>query len=344
MIAVRRYTSTDAPAWDACVRASRTPLFLFERGYMDYHADRFADHSVLIEDDGRLIGVLPAHTRSAEADSVDYVSHGGLSFGGLLMARNTKTADVLDSMAALVMYGRDHGWRDWIYKAVPHFYAHAPAEDDRYALWRLGATLAGRTLALAVDLASEYGTPSRRMGGVKTAQARGVQVVEYDDLATSPHLATFWDMLTARLATAHEAAPVHTLDEMRLLCGRFAGRTAGTSSGRIRLFAAEHAAVLIGGVLVYDYDHAARAQYIATTDAGRALAAVDLIVFHLLTAVYRSPAYRYFDLGTSTRPHSETINAGLYAQKEKFGGRPVPVDVYRLSFATSPLETLDVWT
>ena len=48
MFSIHPYTPTDRPAWDEFVRRSRNGVFLFERAYMDYHADRFEDASVII--------------------------------------------------------------------------------------------------------------------------------------------------------------------------------------------------------------------------------------------------------------------------------------------------------
>ena len=45
---VVRYAPESAGIWDAFVRSSRNATFLHERGYMDYHADRFQDHSLLV--------------------------------------------------------------------------------------------------------------------------------------------------------------------------------------------------------------------------------------------------------------------------------------------------------
>ncbi|HUR80134.1 MAG TPA: GNAT family N-acetyltransferase, partial [Thermoanaerobaculia bacterium] len=82
MTAVRavRFTPDDAPAWNEFVRASRNGTFLFDRGYMDYHADRFEDRSLLFFDSAdRLVAVLPAHRRGTEL-----ISHGGLTYGGFV--------------------------------------------------------------------------------------------------------------------------------------------------------------------------------------------------------------------------------------------------------------------
>jgi hypothetical protein len=77
---VERYTPALQTLWDDFVRSSKNGTFLLERGYMDYHADRFADHSLLVRDDeGTLLAVLPTN-----ADGPRLASHGGLTYGGFI--------------------------------------------------------------------------------------------------------------------------------------------------------------------------------------------------------------------------------------------------------------------
>lgn len=45
MLQIRKYTPADKAQWDKFVETSRNGTFLFRRDFMDYHADRFADHS-----------------------------------------------------------------------------------------------------------------------------------------------------------------------------------------------------------------------------------------------------------------------------------------------------------
>ena len=77
---IKHYTSEDMPLWDAFVKTSRNGTFLFERSYMDYHSDRFKDHSLMYYHKNRLIAVLPAvEERSEGSDRVDVLSsHSGL--------------------------------------------------------------------------------------------------------------------------------------------------------------------------------------------------------------------------------------------------------------------------
>ena len=58
---IRCYKSADKTLWDDFLIGARNATFLFYRDYMDYHADRFKDASLLCFREGRLEALLPAH-------------------------------------------------------------------------------------------------------------------------------------------------------------------------------------------------------------------------------------------------------------------------------------------
>jgi hypothetical protein len=47
-------------------------IFLFDRNYLDYHQDRFIDHSVLILKKNKIVALFPANENETEI-----CSHGG---------------------------------------------------------------------------------------------------------------------------------------------------------------------------------------------------------------------------------------------------------------------------
>jgi len=51
-------TAGKADEWNAFVAKSKNGTFLFDRRYMDYHADRFSDHSLMCYHDGKLFAFL----------------------------------------------------------------------------------------------------------------------------------------------------------------------------------------------------------------------------------------------------------------------------------------------
>ena len=47
MFEIKRYTPADEAAWNDFTARSRQGTFLLDRRYMDYHADRFEDFSLM---------------------------------------------------------------------------------------------------------------------------------------------------------------------------------------------------------------------------------------------------------------------------------------------------------
>src|SRR5262249_47787360 len=139
-----RYSPDRKAAWDEFVARSKNGTFLFRRDYMDYHADRFHDSSLMAFQRNHLIAVLPANR---EGDAL--VSHGGLTYGGFVAGDRLRTAHVLDLFAALLDHAREAGVRTVTYKPVPHIYHRVPAEEDLYALFRQRARLVRRDVSSA---------------------------------------------------------------------------------------------------------------------------------------------------------------------------------------------------
>ena len=79
MFEVKQYTQKQIQEWNEFIEDSRQGTFLFNRCYMDYHADRFQDASLMIYRKGQLYALLPANRLG---DTL--YSHQGLTYGGLI--------------------------------------------------------------------------------------------------------------------------------------------------------------------------------------------------------------------------------------------------------------------
>lgn len=306
-LTVERYQNGDHERWDAIVRGTRARHFMFERGYMDYHADRFADASMLVAFGGRDVAAFPA---SRHEDEI--VSHGGLTFGGLLSGPEMTTGRTLDVLREIAAALRAQGAHRLVYKPVPHIYHVGPAEEDLYVLHACGARLIRRDVSSAVAAGVRARAVSERRRALARARAAGLKVAEDDRIEAYMALAA--DVLGER----HAAAPVHTAAEMRLLADRF--------PENIRLFTATADGEIVAGVLVYETPTVAHAQYIAAASRGRELGGNDAVFEHLLTDRYGD---RWVDFGISNERDGE-LNAGLMRNKEGFGARAVVYDRYVL--------------
>ena len=78
-IEITRYSCELLHEWNQFVDHSKNATFLLNRSYMDYHADRFSDCSLVIRSKGRIVALLPANI----SGSIVF-SHGGLTYGGLI--------------------------------------------------------------------------------------------------------------------------------------------------------------------------------------------------------------------------------------------------------------------
>lgn len=306
---VERYAPACAEEWNAFVAASKNGTFLLDRNYMDYHAERFRDHSLLLRDGSQLVGLLPAN------ESQDWLhSHAGLTYGGLVLGQRTGAAAVLGMFEALRTYLRANALAGIHYKTIPSIYHRHPAEEDRYALFRLDARLTRRDVLSVVPAHDRIRYQDRRARGVKAALKAGVSVVESNDFSA------FWAILEQNLRERFGVSPVHSLQEISLLHGRF--------PSAIRLFEARLEDGLVGGAVIFETHRVAHVQYIAASERGKQLHALDAVFDHLLTGRYAHKPF--FDFGISNEDAGRVLNAGLVAQKEGFGARTMTHDFYEL--------------
>jgi hypothetical protein len=303
------YTADHRQLWDDFVRRSRNGTFLFLRDYMEYHRDRFTDASRVLEQEGRPVALFPA---SRAGDVVS--SHGGLTYGGLVADDAFKTPVAVAALHALCRALADDGARRIHYKTVPWFYHRGPTEEDRYALHIAGAALARRVVTSVVDRRHPLAFQERRGRSARKAQKAGLTAGESQDLPA------YWSLLSENLKARFGRAPVHTLAEIERLRALF--------PDRIRLFATHEGEAMRAGVLIYETDTTAHAQYISADERGKETGALDLLFEHLLAQAFREKPY--FDFGTSMEEDGLRIRRGLIEQKEGFGGRAVVQDHYEL--------------
>lgn len=309
-VTIERYEETDEETWNQFVSRSRNATFMFDRSYMDYHSDRFDDHSLLVRRKGDLRAVFPANE-----DGDALVSHGGLTFGGLLLDQKVKAGKMLEIFEQLQSYADRGGFERIVYKCIPYIYHGVPSSEDRYALYRADAELVGREVTSAVALSGHPPFQKNRRRGIDDAREAGLEVRETEDFET------YWNILETNLAEKHGEEPVHTLDEIELLHERF--------PDNLRLFASFREDEMLAGVVVYESEHVARSQYIANSDAGRDVGALDIVFDHLINTAYADEK-RYFDFGVSTEDRGDYINEGLVFFKEGFGARTVVHDFYEI--------------
>jgi hypothetical protein len=304
------YEKTHESLWNNHVAKSKNGTFLFDRRYMEYHADRFDDCSLMFFDErDRLVGLMPA---SRHGNTV--ISHGGLTYGGVISNEEMKTESMLQLFDALLAHLAEAGFEKLIYKPIPHIFHRIPAEEDLYALFVNNARLYRRDASSAIFLPERMKFAKGKREGVKKAQRAHLNV------RTSNDFATFFGIGCKVMHDRHNLMPVHTCDEMSKLAGGF--------PENIQLHASFGGEQMLAGALTYVFPSSVHVQYMYNSDAGLENGALDIVLDYLINELYTN--FRYFSFGVSTEKNGRFLNEGLIHQKEMFGARSVVHDFYEV--------------
>ena len=306
------YSKEYKEQWDAFVKKAKNSHFFFQRDYMEYHSDSFLDFSLIILDQKeKIVALLPANIK----DNVLH-SHQGLTFGGFLIDDKMKTEKMLQIFDVLKNFLKEAGVETLIYKCIPYIYHIKPSEEDRYAFFINDAKLIRRDVTSSIDLTVQVRYSKGRKWSVKKSQKEGVTFQESLDFSS------FWILLNDVLNQKHDIHAVHSLEEMKLLHSRF--------PQNIRLFLAYRNGELLAGSVVYETQTVAHTQYLANSNLGREIGALDGLIDFLIKETFKHK--KYFDFGISTESQGQELNTGLISQKEGCGARAIVHDFYELKF------------
>lgn len=309
MIEITPYDSSQFHNWNHFNEYSKNGLFLFNRDYMEYHSDRFEDHSLMIYENKKLVAIMPAHSQNG-----NFISHNGLTFGGLIYNHKLRISTMLEIFTELISYCIENGFKKIYYKAIPHIYHTYPAEEDLYALKINNFKLIRRDVSSAINLTEKISFSRNRRRKLKDLPD-GLKV------SKSNLFKDFMSIVEKNTQKKYNTNPVHSGEEMELLAANF--------QENIKLFVVEKKSEILAGVIMYESQNVAHGQYHSFTDEGLEIRASDFLLNFLINDYYKDK--KYFDFGISTEDNGNFLNTGLINFKEGFGARAVVHDFYELN-------------
>ncbi len=310
---VERYSNTKKVEWNNFVKDAKNATFLFEREFMDYHADRFTDYSLMVYDDkNKLVACLPANITD---ENIVY-SHQGLTYGGFCFKKDLKLPVQLEIIKTLIQYLNQQGVEKFIYKAFPRFYNELQTDEVEYAMFLLNAKLFRRDTALAIDYHDRINYSGAYKRQAKKAIKNNFEVKEVDSFKE------FWEeILTPNLEERFGVKPVHSLEEISSLKSSF--------KDQIRLFVAiNKKEEIVAGCVIFETKLVAHAQYISGNQESKSLGALNLLFIEIIDKVFNDK--KYFDFGIANENNGKALNQGLLAWKERMGGRAYSHDFYEI--------------
>lgn len=310
MIEVKRYNTEDALTWDDFVSQSKNGTFILKRGFMDYHQDRFLDHSLMIYQDDKLLAVVPAHQK----DDVLY-AHQGLTYGGFVWHQKIKFTQAFECFKAALAYTHDQGINTLNLKEIPRIYARIPSDELDYFLNLAQAQCLKKEVALVIDYNNALGFEKNRREGLNRARRHDLRVVCDDNYEG------FWNsILIPELSQKHQAKPVHSLEEIKLLAGRF--------PDEIKQVSVYYNDKLVAGTTVFLTPTVVHPQYVMGDADKNKLGSIDFAYEFIINEFAQDR--RYFDFNTSSEAEGTLLNSGLLFWKQTCGARCITINQFQI--------------
>jgi hypothetical protein len=300
---VERYASKHKAEWDRFVSESQGSCFIFQRTFMDYHSEQYEDWSLMIRNGDELLGLIPAHRRGRI-----FISHHGLTFGGWIYHRGLDQRGFERIASVTLDHLRKEGFEKMEIRQQPAFHS-TQSWDCQGSLARLGFEIAASKPVYGLALPQTLKDRGKRWG-VRKAEKAGLQVV------MEPLFERFWqELLEPYHLQKIGRPPVHSLSEIQYLADRHPSRIS-----QWLVFLEDE---LLAGMTLFQFDGITKVQYLASSEWGRKLRAVDLMMQRLIQTCENS----WLDLGGVTSPLSGEEKTSLSKWKESWGAQ-------RFSFPT----------
>jgi len=313
MINVIKYEKKYLDLWNDFLSSSKNGTFLFNRKYMEYHSDRFKDHSLIIFKNNIPVCLLPASERREEINS-----HDGLTYGGVILLPDANLFDVFEIFHEVLKYYNLNGFKRLNYKCIPSFFHQRPTFEDQYAIFLSLGKLVRVDTFFSMKISNQYNLQTRRKRGIKRAIKEGVKIIKTNNLKD------FWvDVLTPNLRSKFGVNPVHSLREIELLKNKF--------PKNILQYNAIYKGKVVAGTTIYVNKGVAHAQYISSNELGKKTGAIDLLFHDLLTKKFNN--FEWFSFGIANEDRGKKINVGLAEWKEGFGANVFPQYFYQVNTA-----------
>ena len=313
MFSIKTYNDSYKVDWNNFVDISKNSTFLFKREFMDYHAEKFEDFSLLIFYNSDLIALFPCNIRDGEV-----YSHEGLSYGGVIVKTDLKFLKYIELFTHLLKYFDEKSIKKLYIKQIPSIYNSNFNGELDYLSFVTGAKIYRRDIISVIDMQNENKISKDRIQGYKRGVKNKLEIKETDDLDD------FWNsILIPTLMNRHYVNPVHSLHDIKKLKRVF--------NNNIKQFNVFHEDQLVAGTTLFLTKNVAHVQYIGSNPEKNSLGSLDFLFYNLITK-YLSD-YKYFDFGNSHEQQGMKINKGLNYWKEGYGARSLTHDFYEINIS-----------
>ena len=294
---IKKYQADFQKDWDDLIKRSSNGTFLHLRNYMDYHADRFEDFSLMIYEGLKLRAVLPAHRIKDEV-----FAHKGLTYSDFIWQKKLKTERKIAIVEQTLAFLNKQNIKYLFINAIPFTFQSVTDETCAYIYHKTGASIEKILPFFTIDNRNGIKPNENRRKNHKKLSKLNFQITD-----NITYLPDFWQIVQNNLQNRYETTPVHSTEEINLLVKRF--------PNQIKLFTIKSNNQILAGALVYFVNQTAHFQYIHASETLESRQAVEFLTFELIR---KFKDYVYISFGNSAVSHNN-LNKNLVYWKESLG-------------------------
>lgn len=310
---IEKFNNKNDQEWDIFVdKNSVNGTFLQSRKFLNYHKDRFNDHSLVIKKGTCPVAIIPACEVVEENKRILY-SHKGSTFGGIIINRVFNNISHVDSILNILeQYLVEEKFDKIILKNTSKIFCNDNASLLDYFYFKYGYKNYTE-LSLYIDFNNyspiiENNFSSSRRRGLKYSLKYNLQ---FKLLNTDYEINDFYKLLVICLKK-YNTKPVHLLEELLDFKNcRF--------NDIVKFYGVYHEDKLISGSMVFSFNNNVfHAQYFASDSSYSSYYPMNFLNYNLIKEAY-SNEFRFFSFGISTEDKGKILNSSLAQFKEGFG-------------------------
>lgn len=309
-ISILPYSAEYEQKWDDFVlKESINGTFLQTRKFLNYHKEgKFTDCSFMFFNGNALVAVIPANLR----DDLSFVSHGGSTFGGIIVSPNVYNVDgislIMDLFEEELLKLKV---KHVFIKQTPEIFCKDSALLIDYFLYQKGyKSVSELNFYMPMDRFEEDVTSGFTSGKRRDFRYASKNDLTFKLLTTKEEIAQYYEVLLMNLKKLN-LTPVHSLEDLYdLKFNRF--------DERIRFYGVFYEGKIIAGSMIFLFqDDIFHTQYLSSDKEYLKLYSMDFLVGNLI-AEAKKEGKRLFTFGICTEDKGRYLNMNLSHFKEGF--------------------------
>jgi hypothetical protein len=303
-IRVQKYHPSIDTEWNQFIKTSVNGTFLFHRDFMDYHKERFEDHSLMFYKEKQLICCMPAHIESQV-----FCSHRGLSYGGWILSEiGTENMHLL--LEVFLEYIKDAIFSVsglLIVKAevqLPPISYHIVHKEITSILKQKGFRVNRVLDNQFVKLDSQIGVSPKKSRGYRNGKFEELRIDRANDFKS------FWSqVLLPQLQSRYASKPVHSIEEIELLASKFPEKII-----QHNVYLEDQ---LLAGITFFIKRDIVKSQYTASSPQGLKTDAIGYLYMEAMKE-FQEKGFLLMDYGP-VNERDGSVNEGLLRFKKELG-------------------------